>query len=124
LGSVTADHLILVLFEFLLSSQESTFLLHGQLHVSLGLLLLLANDSGHLVIFINHLLDHGVYLLFFLDVLCVSFGADFFLLLDLVLDVLLVVNQAVGLFSLELSLKAVLVFLVFQVVSVNVGVLL
>lgn len=45
-------------------------------------------------------------------------------MLDLVLDVLLVVNQAVGLFSLELSLKAVLVFLVLQVVSVNVGVLL
>jgi hypothetical protein len=123
LGSIAADHLILVLFELLLSSQKGTFLLLGELHISLSLLLLLSNDSTHFGVFINHLLNHIVNLLLFLNVFGVGFSADFFLLTDLVLDVLLVVDQVGGLLSLQLSVKTVLVFLSLEVVGIDVSVL-
>jgi len=92
LGSIAADHLIFVLLEFLLSSQKGTLLLHGELHISLGLFFLLVDDSGHLLVFFNHLLNDIVYLLLFFNVLGVGFSTYFFLLLDLVLDVALVLN--------------------------------
>jgi hypothetical protein len=124
LGSVASDHLILVLFEFSLSSQQSTFLLLGELHVSLSLFLFLANDSAHFLVFINHLSNDIVDLLLLLNVLGVSFSTDFFLLSNLVLNVLLVLHQVLGLFSSQLSIKAVLVFLVLEVVGIDVSILL
>lgn len=123
LGSVATDHLIFVLFKLLLSSQQSTFLLLRELHVSLSLLLLLSNDSSHFLVFINHLLNHSVHLLFLLHIFSIGFSTHFFLLTDLILDVLLVADQVCGLLSLQFSVKAVLVFLSLEVVGINVSVL-
>jgi len=46
------------------------------------------------------------------------------LLFNLILDILFVLDQVRGLLRLELSVKAVLVFLGLEVVGVNVGILL
>lgn len=69
----------------------------GKLHISAGLFFLLSHDSAHLSIFINHLLNNCINLLFFLNVFGVGFGADLFLLSDLVLDLVLVLNKGADL---------------------------
>ena len=66
LGGIAAEHLVLKLFHLLLLADELALLVDRLNHVELGLLLLHLDQSDHLLILIDHLRDHLVYLILLL----------------------------------------------------------
>ena len=111
---VAAKHLVFVLLELLLLTEELSLLGDRLDHVELGLLLLHADERDHPLVFFNHLRDHLVHLVLLLKVLLVGFGAELSLHLHLVLQVVLLLQgKALALLFL-LALDEVLELLLLK----------
>ena len=91
LGILT-HHLIFKGFHFLLTPQQSPFLIDREDHIGLSLLLLEVLNASHLSILVDHPLNDVVDLLFFSEVFLLCFGFQILMLIDLALDAVLVLN--------------------------------
>lgn len=106
--SILTNHLILISLHFLLTTNECTFLINRQNHISLRLLHFEVLDAGHFAIFRNHSLDNSVDLVAFFQILRSSFGLHLFSRFDLFLNGIFVLETVLETSSFRFTLDLVL----------------
>lgn len=87
LALVPSDEFLFVLLELSLSLEEGVFLVDGQDHVLLRLLLLHLSNPHHLVVLLNHLVNDRIDLVSLLHEFVLSLLSEHLLLLKLMLNV-------------------------------------